>query len=733
MLFKNTLKTVFLFLFICNSSAISQDIPLFYKNSTGSIEPVSVITGLNNNGKPLAQTYKGSDGQWHPTSVVAQICGTHNDGTPIACPSTDQLLSNVVTSSKINAKLGVAGLDANGSITSPVNTQGTIYSGIFPDVNFSAISAGAIDGPTTPLGDMLKLGRANFTSMIDGTSIVRITGSHRQANPVSEDVWTDPDGVILGGMAEGRGSHVVMTCQDEGGMNLGTCLSIWNSNSIYTGNRPGISPTTGEQMASYGTFDAVIEDNGTKSTAPKIIASAAFSSSDGVKHAVFFDSGSVWVSPVLSVVDRAKLKQHQTIISNVSTPDYVNRLDRYGTYAVNGFSGMLNNWNFGVTCPLEFKGEKLCDQLDVDTWVIPGSGITKKTNPQIYAVTASNLDVHYDQSATLPAIYVGARSKQFNHLLTCELGDFDTAPSTAGKDAQHSLMRECENGEYDDELFTTISGKYHFSGLTIGVDSHTLGTSWIDGTSQTDGYNAWPDKSSWGIYLGGQLPNLLELNPFTSDFVRSITGNTLQITNPISAGKQPGNTALYGSHFKNAGTSSMIFNEWQQCDAIDTQTCLDHNAMSWREGLRVGGTIGSLVNGASAAYVKYQGSGDYGICTASNTCTTMNSVAGWTFPAAVSINGPLNTSSLAIFSGGESATYINVDGIGSNTSNNVTFTSDAVFNKKAMFSNNLVVPFGTPISSTSTCTAGQIEMDATYIYSCIATDTWRRTSNGATW
>lgn len=45
----------------------------------------------------------------------------------------------------------------------------------------------------------------------------------------------------------------------------------------------------------------------------------------------------------------------------------------------------------------------------------------------------------------------------------------------------------------------------------------------------------------------------------------------------------------------------------------------------------------------------------------------------------------------------------------------------------------LIIPFGTPSSSTASCTAGQLEMDATYLYSCVATNTWRRTTNGATW
>lgn len=51
----------------------------------------------------------------------------------------------------------------------------------------------------------------------------------------------------------------------------------------------------------------------------------------------------------------------------------------------------------------------------------------------------------------------------------------------------------------------------------------------------------------------------------------------------------------------------------------------------------------------------------------------------------------------------------------------------------ATVSGKFVIPFGTPSSSTAPCTPGQMEMDADYIYSCAASNTWHRASNGATW
>ncbi|MCG4254247.1 hypothetical protein K6W37_10150 [Acetobacter senegalensis] len=58
--------------------------------------------------------------------------------------------------------------------------------------------------------------------------------------------------------------------------------------------------------------------------------------------------------------------------------------------------------------------------------------------------------------------------------------------------------------------------------------------------------------------------------------------------------------------------------------------------------------------------------------------------------------------------------------------NNLTSNGD-------VSSHTMHIPYGTPASSTDTCTQGQIEMDADYIYSCVATNSWHRISNGASW
>jgi hypothetical protein len=45
----------------------------------------------------------------------------------------------------------------------------------------------------------------------------------------------------------------------------------------------------------------------------------------------------------------------------------------------------------------------------------------------------------------------------------------------------------------------------------------------------------------------------------------------------------------------------------------------------------------------------------------------------------------------------------------------------------------MVIPFHTPQTSSEACETGQIATNASYLYTCIATNTWHRVSNGNTW
>jgi hypothetical protein len=62
-----------------------------------------------------------------------------------------------------------------------------------------------------------------------------------------------------------------------------------------------------------------------------------------------------------------------------------------------------------------------------------------------------------------------------------------------------------------------------------------------------------------------------------------------------------------------------------------------------------------------------------------------------------------------------------------------SFSQFAQFNRGLKVTGTMIVPFNTPATSSSACTTGQISVDSTYIYTCVATNTWHRVSNGETW
>ncbi len=51
----------------------------------------------------------------------------------------------------------------------------------------------------------------------------------------------------------------------------------------------------------------------------------------------------------------------------------------------------------------------------------------------------------------------------------------------------------------------------------------------------------------------------------------------------------------------------------------------------------------------------------------------------------------------------------------------------------AMVGSSLLLNQTTPASTSAACSAGQVAADATYIYTCVATNSWHRVANGTTW
>jgi hypothetical protein len=105
-------------------------------------------------------------------------------------------------------------------------------------------------------------------------------------------------------------------------------------------------------------------------------------------------------------------------------------------------------------------------------------------------------------------------------------------------------------------------------------------------------------------------------------------------------------------------------------------------------------------------------------------------------PAAITISIPLAgrlPAGAAIWAAAKADLALaNID-----AANAATFASDpaiaavAIGNGRAAITlNNVPTPaFGTPASSSAACTKGQMMFDASYLYTCVAANTWRRTAS----
>ncbi|MFT8951127.1 MAG: hypothetical protein ABF979_02540 [Gluconobacter sp.] len=83
--------------------------PAAYKGTDGSYQPLKVVSAVGNNEKPVVPAYKGTDNQWHATTVVMMTCGLDDAGHPVPCQAPTGVESNAVV------------LDSSGYITAPVS------------------------------------------------------------------------------------------------------------------------------------------------------------------------------------------------------------------------------------------------------------------------------------------------------------------------------------------------------------------------------------------------------------------------------------------------------------------------------------------------------------------------------------------------------------------------------------------------------------------------------------
>lgn len=107
-----------------------------------------------------------------------------------------------------------------------------------------------------------------------------------------------------------------------------------------------------------------------------------------------------------------------------------------------------------------------------------------------------------------------------------------------------------------------------------------------------------------------------------------------------------------------------------------------------------------------------------------------------TSPVAANLSGSYSFGAVSTITAKTSVALATAAGQGvclNGTKQCLSGTEDAIQAASFAALAKLRVPFGAPASSKAPCVAGQMQVDTAYIYTCAATNTWHRVSNGSPW
>lgn len=365
--------------FFLNNTYASDVVPQFYVASDNHYHPVSITTGLDASGKPVVRAYKGSDGQWHNTTVSAQICGLDAQNRPISCPSnsvSQETLESFIQKTEVNVANGIAQLDANKDLTNPV-TSGTDWVGSWQK-NSGSVDPFAQGYESALFGGQTETGEGNSTW-----------------NPRSVLIQSDPYGPFSAGCAFG----VAMT------------------GSVYNSQYPisGIDPRYGASaVKGVGGFDTVANCSLLTNTPARLILTASGYTKNTVK-----------LTTPLTAAQAAQIHSNMYIVTNSPNTD----LSPSSTVGVlparNLYAGFVSTQpSAGAT------------EISVYGWDVAGLGSGASGQvPQ-----TKTLDTVWS-AYTSPTVFLGggAGGSAFAHNWFYNINASDLTPSSSNRSLIHQL------------------------------------------------------------------------------------------------------------------------------------------------------------------------------------------------------------------------------------------------------------------------------------------------------
>lgn len=696
--------------------------------------------------------------------------GAAIDANTTAATAAQNTASAAIPMKQKGAASGVASLDSNGNVTSPLNTLG-------------AMSTEHNDARYFPYSDISQATSPSVT-----------VGSNNGYSPLESNI------TMIGGHSYGDSQRTFIYGTPYGGNMMAVLLTLGMHQKALGGLQPALAPTGTDiagGISSYPEMDAAAMYVYAGQNSPYVMAGVDITSSDNQTHAVTYDSTHAYFSPSLPARDVALIKQGAHVMTNsigsnrTNTKNYWQPNNDYGgevqSVATDGSSITVGGWRVLGAGNTDSSQVPSSTTLDTSTWPY--------THPAIFiGVYTHAIDANWQ-------CYLRPNTAQTSGgdangpygtdggmpINDCEIAEMDTGSSLPDYQGLAKGILVTYNGpnkaalnSYDFMASGTVPNGYiawngsqanNFlsdgfyahgpNSVNSGVDSATgdmtgavgdtaemaefIGSS----ASQADGTGSG-DKMSialWEQIL--QASSNMAANPGANTSLHiggTINGTDTDVSKPLGGRKIKLSQLIGELVFNSDGTGGVALHGATSGSGLTVDSSGDTRTDG---SVFLGSTKTLFFSTPSSVYGTYISNGTDGNLSIG---TQVSGGGGLSIPGALTPSGGvsgnlhLNTAgaqlSLMPSSGSiapfayatdkANISFSNAEGDGIVLNSYGVDASTATIGSLTV-TGSLVVPFGTPASATAACTKGQLEMDATYLYSCVATNTWLRTSNGATW
>jgi len=509
------------------------------------------------------------------------------------------------------------------------------------------------------------------------------------------DPWTPPNMLRMGGLQTGTPLAQQVNGMPDGPNDSGVVQAFSAYDGSFSGIRPGFGPDAlsngPSAIANYGHLDTGVVSNQFDTPVPLVRAGADIKDWSGNTHAVTFGCGNpaatpnrVCFSPALPAEWVALLHRGQYIITNVIGPG---KTTTNASTSPDILASQIN----AVAADGSY--------IDTVGWAVSGSGISNGFVPMVSsyvgngrarpAVAAGTLDTKWSNYAH-PAIFIGASTSMFNNYSYCKLNHSGSHDSGKNINAKDSMIHSCTYLQHDmfnyDPDYTNT-----FTGVGLAYQGPSL-----------------PSRDSQMVWLSGYMPTFFRIRYTTTGIKLFDTDAGFEVDRPlvlpVDGTVGEASTRFLSAQEETINGIPLKLQKWAQMDATIPSGTTGMDFVKYAS-IRIGLNYGS---GPNAHTVDAKNAGE------------------------IILNPQCGVGGIAL-AGGAGGTWNPSIGICVKSDGSVTMPHDLRVSTLQITGKKFVIPFGTPTSSNAACIQGQMEMDATYIYSCVATNTWHRVSNGTAW